>query len=64
LCLGEGKVLIPFGFPRRAAKLRAANYNPVEVELFIRNMIADNSVEVNVCARNTGHDSERRFPAY
>ena len=33
LYLGEGKVLIPFGFPRTAAKLRAASYKPVEVEL-------------------------------
>jgi dimethylargininase len=33
LYVGEGNVLIPFGFPRTAAKLRAANYNPVEVVL-------------------------------
>ena len=33
LYLGEGGVLIPAGFPRTAAKLREANYKPVEVEL-------------------------------
>lgn len=33
LYLGEGRVLIPAGFPRTAAKLREADYKPVEVEL-------------------------------
>jgi dimethylargininase len=33
LYLGEGRVLIPAGYPRAAAKLREAGYKPVEVEL-------------------------------
>ena len=33
LYLGDGKVLIPAGYPRTAAKLKEANYKPVEVEL-------------------------------
>jgi dimethylargininase len=33
LYLGEGKVLIPAGFPRTAAKLKEGGYKPVEVEL-------------------------------
>lgn len=33
LYLGEGRVLIPAGFPRSTAKLRGADYKPVEVEL-------------------------------
>jgi dimethylargininase len=31
--LGEGRVLIPAGFPRTAAKLKEGGYRPVEVEL-------------------------------
>lgn len=33
LYLGDRRVLIPAGFPRTAAKLRQADYEPVEVEL-------------------------------
>jgi len=33
LYLGERRVLIPAGFPRTAAKLRQADYKPVEVKL-------------------------------
>jgi dimethylargininase len=33
LYLGEGKVLIPFGFPKTSSKLREAHYKPVEVEV-------------------------------
>ena len=33
LYLGEGRVLIPSGFPRAAAKLKAADYKPIEVDI-------------------------------
>ncbi len=33
LYVGEGRVLIPSGFPRAADKLRGAGYTPVEVEM-------------------------------
>jgi dimethylargininase len=33
LYLGERKVLIPAGFPRTAAKLRAAGYKPLDVDI-------------------------------
>jgi dimethylargininase len=33
LYLGEGRVLIPAGFPRTAARLKESGYSPVEVEL-------------------------------
>jgi len=33
LYLGEGRVLIPSGFPRAAGKLRNAGYQPVETEI-------------------------------
>jgi dimethylargininase len=33
LYIGEGRVLIPFGFPRTLAKLKDAGYKPIEVEV-------------------------------
>jgi dimethylargininase len=33
LSLGEARVMIPSGFPRTTAALKAAGYSPVEVEM-------------------------------
>ena len=33
LYFGEGNVLIPLGFPRTIAKLKDADYKPIEIEV-------------------------------